>query len=222
MFIPLHTQAYNQVKALILEGKLVHGTIYSESQVAKSLGMSRTPLREALSRLRQEKLVEIIPNKGFMVYKLTINDLLETFQVRAALESYAVTQLARAHNSGKGKKIIEQIAYLIEKQHHIIETSKDMDEFTDVDQEIHLLIVGFVENPSFDELFYNHLYSIRTYAVQSFKYTGRIEETLKEHIDILESLREGNSIKAYNAVLKHMKGPVRIISKLMLDPSAKE
>ena len=215
MLVLLNSQAYDQVKELILEGKLVHGTIYSESQVAKSLGMSRTPLREALGRLRQEKIVDIIPSKGFMLHKHTIEDVIETFQVRSALEGYAATQLARSHDTTEGRQVIQEIAGLIEKQRKIMETSGDVNEFTSVDQEMHVILVGFVQNDSFNELFHNHLYRMRTFAVQSFAYPGRLDQTLQEHSDILRGLTEGNAEEVYSAVLKHMKGPVRIISKLM-------
>ena len=63
--------------------------------------------------------------------------------------------------------------------------------------------------------FAHHLYRIKAFAVRSFAYPGRLDETLREHSEILESVKAGNTEAAYSAVLKHMEGPVKIIAKLM-------
>ena len=67
----LQHQAYEHLKNSIMSGELRSGYIYSETRIAKELGLSRTPVRDALQRLSQNKLVNIIPNKGFMAVSYT-------------------------------------------------------------------------------------------------------------------------------------------------------
>ena len=82
---PLQVRAYESLKDMILEGHLENGQIYSETKISQELGISRTPLRDAIQRLAQERYIDVIPSKGFRLHEMTEKDLLETFQIRCAL-----------------------------------------------------------------------------------------------------------------------------------------
>ena len=85
--IPLNEQAYNYLQKLILENHFSYQEVYSETKLSKELGISRTPLRDAVHRLAQEGYIDIIPSKGFMLHQMNRKDVNETFQVRSALET---------------------------------------------------------------------------------------------------------------------------------------
>ena len=87
--------AYQQLRDQILTGQLVHGERLAEEDIAENLGISRTPVREALRRLAAEGLVEVAPNRGASVARWESDDLLEIFDLRSILEAHA-TQRATA------------------------------------------------------------------------------------------------------------------------------
>lgn len=86
----LSTSAYQELRTQILTGHYAHGEHLAEEEIAESLGVSRTPVREALRRLAAEGLVEVTPNRGANVAKWNTDELREIFTLRAMLESYAV------------------------------------------------------------------------------------------------------------------------------------
>jgi DNA-binding GntR family transcriptional regulator len=83
----LHDQLIDRVRALIVEGHLAPGTRIHEGELGKALGVSRTPLREALKVIASEGLVELVPGRGAIVRKLTATDVAEMLDVLKALET---------------------------------------------------------------------------------------------------------------------------------------
>lgn len=94
----LRDRAYAQIKAEILDGALVPGTAISEAERADVLGMSRSPVREALQQLARDGLVEVFPKRGTFVAELTPRDVREAFELREAVEA-ACARLAAARRS---------------------------------------------------------------------------------------------------------------------------
>ena len=103
---PLNEQAYQHLQNLIMDNQFSYHEIYSETKLAKELGISRTPFRDAIHRLAQEGYIDIIPNKGFMLHQLSKEDVNETFQIRSALESYCTLQICKEANSRKVGKLM--------------------------------------------------------------------------------------------------------------------
>jgi DNA-binding GntR family transcriptional regulator len=85
----LHDEVVDRVRTLIVEGRLAPGTRIHESQLGKALGVSRTPLREALKVLASEALIELVPGRGAVVKRLTRQDVRDMLDVLVALESMA-------------------------------------------------------------------------------------------------------------------------------------
>ena len=71
---PLNEQAYNYLQKLIMENHFSYQEVYSETKLSKELGISRTPLRDAVHRLAQEGYIDIIPSKGFMLHQMNRKD----------------------------------------------------------------------------------------------------------------------------------------------------
>ncbi len=109
MIALLNEQAYLHLKHMIVKGELSPEEIYSETKLSKELGISRTPFRDAIHRLTQEGYIDIIPSKGFILHKLTRQDVDETFQIRSALECYCTLQIAENADSLPAKKLIEEL-----------------------------------------------------------------------------------------------------------------
>ena len=99
--MPLNEQAFEYLKKLIADNVLHPDTIYSETKLSKELGISRTPLRDAIHRLVQERYIDIIPSKGFCLHKLSAKDVWDTFQLRSAIECYCTVEISKQSESEK-------------------------------------------------------------------------------------------------------------------------
>jgi DNA-binding GntR family transcriptional regulator len=202
-YTPLHNNAYEYLKEHILQDKFQPGKFYSETKLAKEIGLSRTPVRVALQRLQRERLIEIIPNKGFSLCKMTVDDVIETYQIRAAIEGYAAVQLAR-DKSSRGKKEIKKLEQLYTKQKEQLKEPFDAASFILTDEKFHITLVDYLENTGLSEFFFNQLYKIHVISIDVVRRTARPFRAVEEHDAIVKAIRSGSSEAAYNAVLTHL------------------
>ena len=131
---PLNEQAYDHLQKLITDGQLSYHEIYSETKLAKELGISRTPFRDAIHRLAQEGYIDIIPSKGFRLHQITERDVIETFQIRTALETYCTMQIARdvkEKNNANLRPFFKELDWLMENMKEVMENDQGIDEFCD-------------------------------------------------------------------------------------------
>lgn len=208
---PLQLQAYENLKEMILKERLEYKKIYSETKVAKEMGISRTPMRDAIQRLSQEGYVDIIPSKGFQLHEMTEKDLIETFQIRCALEGFCTVQLAKDYELPEAKKVLRELEDLLDKQRSVIKTSHSIEEFTQYDNEFHCKIVYYLQNSVITDTFDNYHYQIQKQTMLSLNHVGRMEETLKEHQAIFENVKIGAVGRTYKATLAHLEKPKGII-----------
>lgn len=203
----LQQYAYDYLKDKILSDCLLEDEIYSETKLAKEIGISRTPMRDALQRLTQEGFIDILPSKGFRLHKFTESEIIEIFQIRSAIEGFSTFLLAQQFNTDKAHQTIEKLKNILKKQEDIVANNKDVVEFADYDTLFHTTLVSFAENSAFNEMFDNLLYRIKKLAIDSLSHPGRIDNTLKEHYDILNCICEGNIQDIYKVTLTHIEAP---------------
>ena len=99
----LQEEAYAHIKEQILTGALQEDQIYSETRIAAMIGISRTPVKDALVRLNQERLVDILPSRGFRLHRMSEDDIWDTYQVRTAVEGFCVVHLAHRKDTPEGQ-----------------------------------------------------------------------------------------------------------------------
>ena len=208
---PLQIQAYESLKEMILAGQLEHQRIYSETKVSQSLGISRTPMRDAIQRLAQEGYLDVLPSKGFRLHELTERDLLETYQIRCALEGFCVVQLAKDHDQEQARRALDALELLLQAQKQVIETTHSIEEFAGYDQKFHETIVYYLDNTVISDTFDSYHYQMSRQTLISLRREGRLEETLEEHRSILENMERGSVGGSYNAALIHLEKPKGII-----------
>lgn len=206
----LQKQAYKYIKDLIISQSLDYTNIYSESKIALDMGISRTPVRDAIHRLYQEGYVDIIPNKGFVLHKMTEQDIMETYEIRSAIEGYCSRKIAREIHEAKALNLISDLKNSLNKQELILNTTKDIEKFATEDQYFHYLLVTYSENEAFNDIFGLYMYKIKKLACYSLSYEGRMLQTLKEHSAIFDAICNGDLYHAYEATLEHMKAPLGI------------
>lgn len=207
-FKVLQIQAYEYIRERILNGTLTFNQVYSETSLAQEIGISRTPVRDAVHLLYQEGLVDIIPSKGFALHKLTEQDVLETYEIRSAIEGYCARKLALEHSSKAARKLLPELRASLEKLRVIFERNPDVELFADEDQNFHYLLVLHSGNEAFSDIFSQYMYRIKKLACYSLAKDGRMKNTLEEHREIFEAISRGDGQGAYDAILHHMRTPL--------------
>lgn len=194
----LTDQAYERLSQDIRTCKMQPGSEISEGEVADILGMSKTPIREALGRLALEGFVTPLPRRGYQITPLTIDDLTELFEIRGILESAIIEDVIERISTSELDELerLAEISYDPE----VIQTIGD---FIAANREFHLAIARAHQNQrilaiaerQFDELERYFYLGARTNDI------GR--QTNRDHLSIVEALRKRDLQAARNAIIEH-------------------
>ena len=198
-YLPLRDVVFKTLREAILRGDLKPGERLMELQLAAKLGVSRTPIREAIRMLQQEGLAVTIPRRGAEVAAMTEKDMEDVLQVREALEILAV-QLA----SEKITK--EQIAELEERLkafEQAVETA-EVKQIAQSDIDFHDLIYTAAENPRLVVLLNNLREQIYRYRVEYLKDEKNYPRLIEEHRQIMQGLKERNEQYVVEMTKKQM------------------
>ncbi len=220
---PLQVQAYKYLKDMIMSGKLDPEELYSETRMSAELGISRTPMREAIQCLSQDGYITVVPSKGFKVRSLSGEDMEETIQIRCAIEGFCVHMAAAEIETKKGQKLLTTLKRLLEKQEKAIHSKKgprrekmeqgswsqaSLAKFMEYDHQLHRALIDFVGNQEFIRTFQRSMYLIHLTTQEALAVPGRTEDTLKEHKLIYSYLEEGDGDAAYKLMLMHLMMPL--------------
>ena len=186
----LQDQAYEIMIEKIKNQELEAGEIYSLNQIAKSMGISKTPLRDAVMMLAKERYVDIIPSRGFMLHTMSENDIIETYQFRHAIEIYCLRRLAENINTERGQEYYEKIKRKAQEQALLIQEGKSEESIVRKDYEFHRSMVQYLDNSEMLEIYRNYMYRMFHFNVHALHSRGRREGTIEEHEDILKAVRQ--------------------------------
>jgi DNA-binding GntR family transcriptional regulator len=198
----LHDEILTRLRDHIVEGNIADGGRVPERQLCEMLGISRTPLREALKVLAAEGLVELLPNRGARVRRLSEHDLNELFDVMGGLEGLA------------GRLACEQITDAeiaeIERLHYEMYgfyLHRDMHGYFRVNQLIHHKIVEASRNAVLKSAYANFSGRIRMvrYSANFARKRERWGEAMREHETILEALRRRAGSELSDILFKHLR-----------------
>jgi len=192
-------KVYKEIKSAIISQKIKSGEILNERKLAEELGISRTPVREALQMLVNDGWVIVEPWKGAYMNPITEKGLIEVFQVRLALEVLAI-ELIMDKISEQDIRTLTNILLKQEK----LQENYQADEFIIVDREFHMVIAQMTDNKILIDVLNNLSDMIRRIGVQAVQDVNRFIETLDEHSHILIALKERNKEKAVEAMKEHI------------------
>ena len=198
----LSEQAYNQIKDAICQGSVAPGDILSENQIAQQLGMSRTPVREALRALASEGFVEIRNGIGAYVKPLSSKDMEDLYEVRCLLEMQAIkTSIYRISN--------DEIDDLTRRFQAIYDACEQGDspaqgEFSELDWELHSLLVDRCTNNYIKEIVAGNNSNLRRYQSLSVNVRGDVHESARQHLEILRVLRSRDLDKLEEVLHAHL------------------
>lgn len=183
----LARQAYEQIKDELCQGRIMAGDILSESQLAASLGMSRTPVREALRALAAEGWVEIRQGIGAYVKPLSTKEMEDLYEVRCLLETHAVRTSAFHITSEEIDSLERRFRRLLDS--YQAGTAPDPKEFSLLDWELHELIVERCRNDYLKTIMRNNNSNMKRYQFLSFEALNDVQESTRQHLKILALLR---------------------------------
>lgn len=202
----LWEQVFAHLREEILSSRLAPGTEINEVAFARSLGVSRGPLREALGRLAAEGLVTITPRRGAVVTKLTRTEFLEAYQVREALESLAV-KLAVPRLDDERKA---QLHALSDEMVACAEQG-DVAEFFAANRRFHDVFVQGSGNARLQEMHSQLMAQMGRLMNTSHELRGGLEQSIAEHQAILAAVDEGDAERAARLLEEHIEVPQRVL-----------
>ena len=206
----LQQQAYDTIKSSILSGEMEPNRLYSETKLSAQIGISRTPVREALQCLSQDGYITVIPSKGFMIRQLNDKDMKDSIEIRCAIEGFCTNMIASQINTEKGRRLLHSLEQPLSDMEKSLENGIQLERFIDSDHHFHLLLVNYLDNDEFNQIFQRLLYLIRLTSQDALSSDGRIKGTLDEHRAYLEALKKGDGPKAYELMIHHLLMPLKM------------
>ncbi len=206
----LQYQAYHIIKEQILSKALDSEVLYSETRLAKELGISRTPLREALQYLSQEGYITIIPSRGFKIRRLDKETMRESIEARCAIEGFCVHLAAQCPDEERYQKLMADMKESLNLQKAALASGNFSTSFTEADHQFHLLLVHFARNSEFNHLFQRLLYTIHLTTSNALAITGRAQKTYEEHLEFYKHLENRDSLQAYQTLIDHLMMPLNL------------
>jgi DNA-binding GntR family transcriptional regulator len=183
----------------VATGKLAPGTHLDEIELAKRFGVSRTPIREALSLLAGEGVVEIRPRRGAVVAQLTPQRLVEMFEVMAELEAMCARLAARRITPAELK--------VLEEAHDACRQASeqlDADGYFYANEHFHHTIYGASHNSFLSDQAHALQRRLRPYRRLQLRVRNRLGKSFEEHQAVLDALRDGDGDRAVTAIRSHV------------------
>jgi DNA-binding GntR family transcriptional regulator len=195
-------RAYATLRAEIIDSRLPAGTVLAEVEQAERLGISRTPLREALSRLHADGLVASHPGRGVIVTELSGDDVTELFELREALEMQAARLAARRRD----REVFEGLRDDFGDVHDLLHDERG---YYDLVSRFDAAIDRAAGNPSLVRA----LNGVRTHVARVRRLpkndVPRLADAAREHLQIVDAILDGDELLAASATQIHLRNSLR-------------
>lgn len=204
-------QAYAEIRRRILDNYYAPSHQVLEQDLAADLGMSRTPVREALVRLQNERFVQLIPRHGMRVVPLSMQDLREVYEVLTSLELAAIERLARAELDDQAFAAIEGT---LDEMDAAVK-KKDVDAWAKADERFHRMLVTLCGNSrlaAMVEMLWEQGHRARMTTV---RLRASLEQSNREHRALLSAIRSRDWHQAKTRHAKHRARATAEILKLL-------
>ena len=198
-YLPLRDVVFNTLRQAILKGELKPGERLMEIALAERLGVSRTPIREAMRKLEQEGLVVMIPRRGAQVANITEKDLNDVLEVRMALENLSIENAC--------KKMTEEQLAELKKAAKVFEATMEegnLVKLAEADVAFHEVIYQSSDNCRLNQVLNNLREQIYRYRVEYLKEEETRKLLVKEHDEIYEAIRNRDVKTAQEISYQHI------------------
>ena len=207
---PLRNVVFQALRTAILRGELKPGERLMELQLAAKLGVSRTPIREAIRMLEQEGLAKTVPRKGAHVAKMTEKDMEDVLQVRLALEELAVRTLCDRFTR-------EQLQELLNAKKAFEDTLSggNVREIAGADVRFHDVIYNGADNPRLSMLLSNLREQMYRYRVEYLKDKSVYPQLVKEHQIMLDALSRRDKEAVSGILRQHLRNQTEAVKRII-------
>lgn len=196
---PLREIVFETLREAIINGNLKPGERLMEVQLAEEMGVSRTPVREAIRKLELENFVVMIPRKGAYVSGISLKDIADVYEVRAALEFLAAGLAAERITEEELEKLERLLIAVAEAAER-----NDLNEWVQKDTEFHDIIYKASRNDRLVQIVNNLMEQIHRFRSTSLAYPGRMKIAVEEHKKIVEAISERNIPLAQSLAQEHV------------------
>ena len=205
-YLPLRDVVFNTLRQAILRGELKPGERLMEIQLANKLGVSRTPIREALRKLELEGLVNMVPRKGAEVADITEKSLRDVLEVRKALEELSV-QLACEKIT---EEEIEELKRVAERFKDTL-NDQDVTKIAEADVAFHDVIYTATDNQKLILLLNNLREQMYRYRVEYLKKEEAYPQLIAEHEELIDNISKRNKEEATRIMCEHIDNQVATV-----------
>jgi len=195
------TKAYEWIRDAIEAREIEMGAPLPENHLAREIGVSRTPIREALRSLEQDGYVKIIPQKGAFVSEISLEDLKEIYDIRKLLEPFAALSAVNRipeeeiDEMERGWKVLKKAAMAGEV---------DLTRVSEMDLLLHMTITKYATNKRIGAIISTYHAQIKRFQKLSAQSLSNIHETIGQHLEILEKLRERDARGLSSLLYEHI------------------
>ena len=202
----LHEQVAQRLRQMLVEGRIAPGAKLNERELSERLHVSRTPLREAIKMLAAEGLVELLPNRGAVAVSLTEEDIANTFEVMAGLESQAGELAAQ--------RITEAELAEIQAMHFEMMaayTRRDLSSYYTLNARIHSAISAAAKNPVLAQVYQQVNARLQALRFRSNQDGEKWKNAMKEHEKMIEALAAHDGAAMREVLLSHLRNKREVV-----------
>lgn len=211
-YLPLRDVVFNALRQAIVTGEFAPGERLMEMKLADKLGVSRTPVREAIRMLELEGLVVMIPRRGAEVARITEKDLRDALEVRTAIEELSV-ELACARIDEEGKERLKQAC----NEFKAAIATKHVQNIVDGDVKFHEVIFELTKNQRLISIAQNLREQVYRYRVEYVKDFSYHDVLVEEHYEITNAILTNDVATAKEIMRKHLYNQELIVIKNLKD-----
>jgi DNA-binding GntR family transcriptional regulator len=214
---PLRELVFESLREAIIHGRLHPGERLMEIQLAEELGVSRTPVREAIRKLELEGLVLMIPRKGAYVSQISMKDIADVFEIRRALEGLAARLAAERATEEEIERLERALIRIAE-----VAEADDLNGAVALDTDFHEELMAASHNPRLSQMVSNLREQIHRFRLTSLSHPGRVKLAVEEHRKIVDAIASHDSELAQNLAYEHIENAenslMEVISEAGLKP----
>lgn len=204
----LRGRVFHKIKTDILEGRYEVGHELREVTLGEEMGVSRTPVREALRQLELEGLVEIIPNRGAFVQGISSKDVEDIYRIRARLEGLCASMAVECITQEQIDRLDEIILLS-----HFYEEKEEFDHLGVLDSQFHEVMYEACGSKMLQHLLKDYHQYVQRVRSRSLKYQKRAKKSTQEHAEILQAIKEKDAKAADRLTTKHILHAIQNIKR---------
>lgn len=207
---PLRELVFETLREAIISGKLKPGQRLMEVQVAEALGVSRTPVREAIRMLELEGFVVMMPRKGAYVADISIKDITSVFEIRRALEGLAAelaAERASPEHLEKLERLLVELADCVERE--------DVARFVELDTKFHETVYEASRNERLAPILSLLREQIQRFRTRTLSNPGRMRVAHDEHRALVEALADRDAERARQLASEHIESAENLLMALI-------